>query len=429
MIWYCEKCKTTHGENELCQYMKDTLKINPELLKQAADFVCVAGQYSLITSNSLDHVARAVNKVTNLNLSYEGTHQFARDIAVFKRLSEEPFKNTQVFSNPANAHEYLESVIRKTQKLKDIGITDGRKDLTQILDKKLSGYAQEVDWLRDKKGQISSIWEKSTLLDGNAKGIDGVSINRFNGKTVSRTTIKSSINPVDKNGRLIADVKESIQMGNATENDIIYSVKGTATSAEKAGLSNPVIEKNTPAEVRASNDRLKQKIKAGNATTHVTMEQLSKKMAQGAVIGAAVGLTISSISNYLRYYNGDISKEEAFQAIGKDTFKSALIGASMAGITVFLPGGIIGFAAGFAIGVYVNKSLTNILDEIYGEGAYGAILNSAGYLCGMTYNLGLHLEQIAQSQKNSDYHLSISKQIAQEVEDNFSLFDRMKEDY
>lgn len=429
MIWYCEKCKTTHSENELCPHLKDSLKNNPELLKKATDFVSVAGQYSLITSNSLDHVAQVLNKVTNLNLSYEGTHQFTRDIAVFKRLSEEPFKNAQVFSSPTNASEYLESVVRKTQDLKDLGITDGRKNFTQILDKKLSGYAQEVDWLRSKKGQISSIWEKSTLLDGNAKGIDGVTINRFNGKTISRTTIKSSINPVDKNGRLITDVKESIQMGNTADTDILYSVKGTASSAEKAGLSNPVIEKNTPGEVRASNERLKQKMKTGNATTHVTMEQLSKKMVQGAVVGAAVGLTISGISNYLRYHNGDISKEEAFQEIGKDTFKSALIGASMAGITIFLPGGVIGFAAGVAIGVYVNKSLTNILDEIYGEGAYGAILNSAGYVYGMTYNLGEQLEKIAKSQKNAEYHLSVSKQIAEEVEDNFSLFDRMKEDH
>lgn len=417
MNWYCEKCKKMHHDNEMCPRIQQQLKLHPELLSGAAKFTTIAGEYALITSNSLNTVAQGVNKIVGTNLSYEGTHQFARDIQVFKRLSEEPFKRAGTFATPENAKNYFETIQAASEQ---------SPGALRSFESKLTGYAQEVDWLRYKQSQLSSVFEKSELLSNNAAGIDGVTINRFTGKTISRTTVKASQNVMTKNSTAINDVKEAITKGTATEQDIIFSTKGTEAAARKAGLKNPVIEKNTFEQVRASNQRLENKIVSGQATTSITLEQATQKMAQGAVIGAAVGMTVSSITNYIRYKNGELSREEAFSEISEDTLKSALVGSATAAVSLFIPGGAVGFIAGMAIGIYFNTACTNILDEIYGKGAYGAILNSSGFVYGMSTNLETQLERLSESAKRTSEHLRSAQRKYVEIEEGFSQFEQMK---
>ena len=72
MIRYCEQCRDFHEENDLCPKYKEQLKQHPEWLGEVANFATVAAQYQLITSQSLNGVAQAVNKIVGTNLSYEG---------------------------------------------------------------------------------------------------------------------------------------------------------------------------------------------------------------------------------------------------------------------------------------------------------------------------------------------------------------------
>lgn len=417
MKWYCEKCKKIHSDDELCPHIQKQLKDNPDLLGETANFVTIAGEYSLISSNALDTVAKSVNKIAGTNLGYEGTHQVARDIQVFKRLSEEPFVRSGHFATPEKAKAYWEAV-------KEVSKTNSRA-MTSF-ESKLTGYAQEADWLRYKQSQLSSIYEKSSLLSNNTAGIDGTTVNRFTGKTISRTTVKASKNLMTKNSTAITDVKEAIAKGTATEKDIIFSTKGTGAAASEAGLKNPVIEKNTVEQVNASNKRLEEKISAGKATTTVTMEQVGQKMVQGAVIGAAVGLTISSITNYVRYKNGEITKEDAFKEVGEDTLKSAVTGGALAALTLFLPAGPVGVVAGVAVGIYLNAACTNVLDEIFGKGAYGAILNSSGYVYGMAMNLKDCLDQIEKNVHKTNANINRVIETQRQISDNFDLFNQLK---
>lgn len=419
MTWYCENCKQLHSDDVMCPRIQKQLRNHPELLTEAANFTTIAGQYSLISSNALNTVAQGINKVVGTNLAYEGTHQFARDIQVFKRLSEEPFKRAGIFASPERAKLYFENI-------KELAQTNTR--VMTSFESKLTGYAQEVDWLRYKQAQLSSIYQKSELLSNNAAGIDGTTINRFTGKTLSRTTIKASKNTMTQNSTAITDVKNAISKGSATEKDIIFSTEGTKNAAEKAGLKNPVIEKNTAEQVRASNARLEEKIMQGNATTSVPMDQLGSKMIQGAVVGAAVGLTISSITNYIRFKNGELTQQEAFSEVSEDTIKSVITGATLSAITLFLPGGAIGFVSGVAIGIYVNATCSNILDEIYGKGSYRAILSSSGYVYGMTCNLASAIDKIETNMKKNQYYLDKANKVQLEIENNFELFEQMKGD-
>lgn len=417
MKWYCEKCKKMHGEEEICPRIKQQLKQHPEWLSEITDFTTVAAQERLITTQALESVAQEINKLAGTKLTYEGTHQFARDIQVFKRLNEEPFSRSGHFSDPKKAMLYLENVT-KTAEANPRAMTS--------FESKLTGYAQETDWLRYKQGQISSLWEKSSLLENNAPGIDGVTINRFTGKEISRTTIKASKNSMTANSTGIKDVKEAIEKGTAKSSDIIFGPEGTKQAAAEAGLKNPIIEKNSVEQINESNERLKEKISKGQATTAPTMQQVGQKMVQGAVIGAAVSLTVSTISNFVRYKNGELTIEEAFGEISEETLKGALVGGAMSGVTIFLPAGPLGFVAGIGIGIYFNKACTNLLDEVYGKGAYGAILHTSGYVCGMTFNLAEYYERIVSNHKKIRENVDKVNATQMQIKKNLDIFEQMR---
>lgn len=417
MSWYCEKCKKMHGEEELCPHIKMQLKKDPGLLEQVANFTSVAAQERLVSTQALNEVVKGVNKLAETNLTYEGTKQFARDIQVFKRLSEEPFSRSGVFSTPENAKNYFENVL-EVAKEKPRALTS--------FESKLTGYAQEVDWLRMKKGEISNLVQKSSLLENNAPGVDGVTVNRFTGEEISRTTIKASKNAMTPNSTGIKDVKEAIEKGTATESDIIFGPEGTKEAAQKAGLKNQVVEKNSAEQIQESNKRLENKILDGQAITTPTFEQISEKVVQGAVVGAAVAVTVSTITTYIRYRNGEVTIEQAFADVSEDTMKGTLVGGAMGAVTIFLPAGSIGFVAGVAIGVYLNKACINILDEIYGKGAYGEILNASGYVYGMTINLASYYEKIEKNNRETKRLVRQSNEIQKSVDKKFDQFEKLK---
>ena len=79
------------------------------------------------------------------------------------------------------------------------------------------------------------------------------------------------------------------------------------------------------------------------ATTSATSSQLRSKMLQGSIVGAAIGLTISSLTNFVRYKNGELLRDEAFREISEDTLKGAISGNAMSALTIFIPAGPIGF--------------------------------------------------------------------------------------
>jgi len=350
MRWYCEKCRKIHEEDELCPNIQNQLKQHPEWLAGIADFTVVAGEQALISSQMLDKAAQGINRIVGKQLSYEGTQRFARDIQVFKRLNEEPFSRSGAFSTPEKAKSYYENVLKAEEKFR----ADGKKRPGPLtgFESKLAGYGQEVDWLRMKKGEISSIYQKSRLFDHNKPGVDGETINRFTGKRISRTTIKASKNSMTKNSTGIKDVKEAIEKGTATDKDIIFGTKGTEHAARNAGLENPVVEKNSAKQIQNSNKRLEQKISDGQAVIALAMQQVGQKMIQGAIVGATVAVTVSTITTYVRYKSGELTIKEAFGFVAEDALKGVLVGAAMGAVTIFLPCGVIGFVAGIAIGVY-----------------------------------------------------------------------------
>ena len=407
MKWYCEKCATIHDDNELCPKIKLQLKNNKNLLGEAANFITVAGEYNLITSNNMNKILEPISNLLNSNLTYEGTYQLARDIQVFKRLNEESFVRCGTFSSPEAAQEYLQNTN------------------LQALTSKITGASQEVDWLLSEKGKLSSIFNDSILFNGNAAGVDGQTVNKITRNT-TRVTVKASINPMTKNSTGVKDIEEALTKNTLKENALVVGPEGMEKSLREAGVNNPVEEINSAKSIRNSNERLLKKIKNGEATTSITNKQLLNKIGQGTIIGGAISFSVSSITNYIRYRNGEISREEAFKEISKDTINGLLTGGALSGISLFFPPATIGFIAGVTIGIYINKTLSNILDEIYGKGSYKAILNSSGYVYGMTVNLLEYYKEISKNIKTTEKNINETKEISQRIKNNFDVFEKLK---
>lgn len=434
MSYYCELCKILHSETQLCPHYSKIIKQDPTLLSQAATFTNIAAQYKLVSSQSLQSVAESVNWLVGSNLHYEGTKQFARDIHVFKRLNEEAYVRLGVFNNSAAAQNYINNAT--SSQLKNVSA-------------KLAGSGQEVDWLRYKQGELKSLFQKSILLNKNAVGVDGETVSRFTGSTISRTTVKAAQTQGGLNTNVQGVIK-AIKNGSLSPNDIVFGVDGTHKSlldkiskeisyARSIG-DNEAIKKLTSAQqkltttefsntsnVSDSVERLKSKIAKGQASNAVSIEQTLGKMAQGAIVGAGIGLTISSITSYLRYKNGELTVEQAFNEVGEDTLKSTIIGAGMAGLTLFLPGGAIGFISGFAIGVYVNSILTNVLDEIFGKGVYIKILTSSGHIMGVSKNLLDVIDDIAHNEKLTSKYLTETTTTIQLIDEKIDKINRLLE--
>lgn len=404
MVKYCEKCRDFHDENDMCPKYKEQLKKHPEWLAEASDFVNVAAQQKLVATQALDKVCQSVNKLTGSNLSFEGSHQMMRDVQVFQKLNSDSFSRSGQFANAQTAQETWENA------------SEGFK---RYLKGRLNGTGEEVDWLRSQKGKISSLWQKTSLPDGNVPGYDGETVNRFTGKVIERTSVKAaeSSSGLYTNAK---DVVEAIEKGTLNPNDAVHGVEGTKHAVSKA-IENRIAEASANGDTelvdrlksardnlkisesgtfdstKESTNRLTEKIKNGQANTQITSDMVAKQAAKGAVIGAVVGLTISSITNYIKYKNGEITREEAFRDVGEDGLKSAIVGGAMGAITIFLPGGAIGFVAGVAIGMYIGEVTKNLLDEVFGKGAYEQILNASGYVAGTAKNLVDMLEEYKES--------------------------------
>ena len=407
MKWYCEKCATIHDDNELCPKIKLQLKNNKNLLGEAANFITVAGEYNLITSNNMNKILEPISNLLNSNLTYEGTYQLARDIQVFKRLNEESFVRCGTFSSPEAAQEYLQNTN------------------LQALTSKITGASQEVDWLLSEKGKLSSIFNDSILFNGNAAGVDVQTVNKITRNT-TRVTVKASINPMTKNSTGVKDIQEALTKNTLKENELVVGPEGMEKSLREAGVNNPVEEINSAKSIRNSNERLLKKIKNGEVTTSITNKQLLNKIGQGTIIGGAISFSVSSITNYIRYRNGEISREEAFKEISKDTANGILTGGALSGISLFFPPATIGFIMGVTVGIYINKTIFNILNEIYGEGGYKAILNSSGYVYGMTVNLLEYYKEISKNIKTTEKNINETKEISQRIKNNFDVFEKLK---
>lgn len=138
-------------------------------------------------------------------------------------------------------------------------------------------------------------------------------------------------------------------------------------------MPNPTKVMGTLDSNAASAEALKEKILNGDLSLGFTPVDVTEKLLGSAAIGAAISVTVSGLVQCIQYKNGRISWEQLKERLGKDALKGSIAGGALAGLTLFIPGGLIGHGIGFVTGF----TLRRLLDNAFGEGTFGEVLKTA----------------------------------------------------
>lgn len=331
--------------NAEISYIKKNLSI--EDLKEFFDIASVAGAHETIT--------RGIPGV------FEGTHQFVRDIETSQLLQEKfpnmPYDSAEGFKDWLNDR-----------------LTGSTHSKANALSRLQGDGAGEVDFVREMQGSLQSLFTKTDFardtsgnITSNYPGIDAVEVNRFTGKVINEFQIKT-LRTEDS----ISDVLKKFT-GNAhyNENITLVGPKELIEEAKKQGLPNPVKVMGSVEQNAKSADALKDKVQSGQMVTEFTVKEAADKVAGGAAIGAVISIGISSLFNFIAYKKGEINKEEMLTRVGKDGAKGAITGGALAGISLFVPGGVIGIGVGFVVGSVLRRALA----DAFGDGIFAEILD------------------------------------------------------
>ncbi|MEN6325753.1 MAG: hypothetical protein ABFD18_06065 [Syntrophomonas sp.] len=316
-------------------------------LEEFFNIASVAGTYELATEGVPDVL--------------EGTHQFVRDVQIAQLLHDKfpnmPYDSTEGFKSWLAERSAL-SIQAKANALSRLqGDGAGEVDFIREMQGRLQNLFTKTEFATNSNGQISS----------NIAGIDVVEKSRITGKIINEYQIKTLRTPESINQTLKGFVDNKQYNPNIT----LVGPKELIDEAKAQELPNPTKVMGTIQENAKSAKTLEDKVSSGNMVTAITPTAVAEKVIGGAVIGAVISVGISSLFSYIDYKNGKITKKEMFTKIGKDTAKGGIAGGTMAGLSLFIPGGIIGFGVAMIVGTALRRAL----DDAFGMGMFAEVLD------------------------------------------------------
>jgi hypothetical protein len=346
--YFCNRCRGHHSLTEDLGRAHLAFALDQQEFGQFLDFAATAGSYAYITSN---------------------TQKYVRDVQVFEVLGDK-FSRSGIFSgreaaanwvhdrlsvNPDNINQFL-------CKLQGDGA--GEVDVLRHINGSLRGLVHRAEFVRDASGHIPS----------NTPGFDIRVINRFTGEVVERIQVKSNWSTDSR--VLRKTIKEFLSNSEYSESLTLSGPNELIKQARQMGVPNKLVVFNDANGNRLSGERLKTMAEEGAQAVEgrITIAGVSEQAVQGAVVGAALGATITSLTSYLAYRRGEITGLEAFKRVGVEASRGAVIGGAMGGLSVLFPPGAIGIGIGIVVGTQVRR----IVDIAYGKGAYLEIVQSMG---------------------------------------------------
>ncbi len=150
-----------------------------------------------------------------------------------------------------------------------------------------------------------------------------------------------------------------------------------AIEARKAGIANPIDHISDKQLAKATQERVSM-AKSGTVSAGYTIPGVLKEVGYGVVIGAVVQATVSTFTNYKRWKNGEITGDEFWKEVLKDSAYGATSGGAIAGINVVIqsiaiPAGI-GAPITIPVLILVGYGLDKLIAPAFGKGAYKEIL-------------------------------------------------------
>jgi hypothetical protein len=323
--------------------------------------------------------------------------QYIRDLEVAKLLGEK-FSRSGIYTNAQNAQNWLNQRLEVNPNNLNLifnriqGEGGGEVDVIRAINGSLKGLLYKAEYATNNLGNITN----------NVPGIDAIIKNRFTGKIVEQIQIKS--NWSTDSSVLKQTVSNFLKNENYNENIVLSGPKELIKIAKDMNIKNPTYTFGDINKNKESAERLIKTINKGKFSSNINFSGVAEKVGKGALIGAAVTISVSAISNYIAYRNGQISMNEAFNNIAIDGSKGAIIGGSLAGLALVFPPGVIGIGIGIVIGTGIRQ----IIEIAYGKGEYKKILDEIN----TTNNLIFGLTHFALT---TDKALEMQKQFVDEM--------------
>lgn len=294
---------------------------------------------------------------------YEGTDAFIREVNIAQTLQDK-FPNVEAFKTTTGFKEWLAEQLQGSNNA-----------AANALSKLQGDAAGEVDFIHEMQGNIRNLFTKIDFprnADGriisNMPGIDAVEINRISGEVINEFQVKTLRSADSINSTL----KDFLSNDHYKSTTVLVGPQELIDRAHEMGIPNPTKVMGTLQNNQNSVQELSNKVLNEELAVSITAGEVAEKVVGGAVIGAVISVGVSSLLSYLQYKNGKITIEEMKRRIAKDGAKGAITGGALAGLSLFIPGGVIGFGIDFVVGT----SLRRLLDEAYGDGMFGEILST-----------------------------------------------------
>lgn len=322
---------------------------------------------------------------------FEGTGEFVREVKIAQTLQDK-FPNMEAYKSTDGFKEWLAERMQMSNNA-------GANALSRIQ----GDAAGEVDFVRQMQGDIRSLFTKTDFprnADGriisNNPGIDAVEINRFTGDIVNEYQIKTlrSADSIDKT------LEDFLNNDHYKPTTVLVGPQELIDRAHELGIPNPTKVMGTLQDNLQSTQELSDKILNEQLAVGMTPGAVAGELIGGAGIGAAISVTVSGLITYLQYKSGNITFDEMKTKLAKDGVKGAVTGSALAGLSLFIPGGLIGTGIGFAVGI----SLRRLLDEAYGDGMFGEVIKltkSVHANVQMVNNGAIYIAQISEMNSNA----------------------------
>ena len=349
--YFCQRCRDFHdvmsgiGVKHLPHYLSK---------RDVANFINVA-----TTIPTYEVVTGGIPGV------FEGTDDFVREVKIAQTLQDK-FPNMDAYKSADGFKEWLSERLQMSNNA-------GANALSRIQ----GDAAGEVDFIREMQGDIRSLFTKTDFprnADGriisNNPGIDAVEINRFTGDIVNEYQIKT-LRSADSIDQTLEDFLSNDHYKPTT---VLVGPQELIDRAHELGIPNPTKVMGTLQDNLQSAQELSDKILNGQLAVGMTPGAVAGELISGAGIGAAISVTVSGLITYLRYKSGNITFDEMKLKLAKDGVKGAITGGALAGLSLFIPGGLIGAGIGYTVGI----ALRRLLDEAYGDGMFGEVMKLTG---------------------------------------------------
>lgn len=347
--YYCQKCRCDHS----IMNPVGVQHLHYNLSEQhVSDFINLASTVPTYT------IAQS-----GIPGVFEGTDAFVREIQIAQTLQDK-FPNVEAFKTAKGFKMWLEEQMQGSNNA-----------AANALSRIQGDAAGEVDFIREMQGSIRSMFTKVDFprnADGriisNTPGIDAVEINRFTGEIIREYQVKTLRSADSINSTL----KDFLSNDHYKPTTVLVGPQELIDRAQEIGIPNPTKVMGTLQDKQNSAQELSNKVLNEQLALNMTAGAVAEKAIGGAVIGCAISITISSLLSYMQYRAGTITFDEIKRRLAKEGVKGAITGGALAGLSLFIPGGVIGLGVGFVVGT----SLRRLLDEAYGDSMFGEVLRT-----------------------------------------------------